>query len=123
MKVVRPTRASDQGLLDQVFGLSIHAGGGIIHNQDTRVEQNGAGDRQPLFLPAGKGDPPLSDQSIVAVRQTHDKIMQPGDFGSCLYFFQAGIRFTVADILPDGSRKKKGILMDDADMPPQRCQS
>ena len=67
-KVVRPVHHPLQRQLDQVLGLGIHAGGGIVEDQDARVGQQGAGDRQALLLPAGKGHAALAHLGIVAVR-------------------------------------------------------
>ena len=41
-------------LLDQLLGLGVHAGGGVVEDQDARVDQQGAGDGDALLLPAGE---------------------------------------------------------------------
>ena len=46
-------RQGGQGLLDQVFVLRVHAGSGLVQDDDGRVFQDGPGDGDPLFLPAG----------------------------------------------------------------------
>ena len=46
-----PLEHSFQGLLDQVLGLGIHRGSGLVQNQDARVGQNRAGQGETLLLP------------------------------------------------------------------------
>ena len=50
-----------QRLLDQVFSLCVDAAGGVIEDEDTRVNEQGAGDGDALLLPARQGHAALAD--------------------------------------------------------------
>ena len=48
--------------------------------------------------------------------------MQAGDFRGFDYLLHRRVRLAVADIFPDGGGKEEGVLVHDADVPPQRFQ-
>ena len=56
-----PGHQGAQRLLDLLLGLGVDARGGVVQDQDARVEEERAGDRDPLLLPAGERDAPLAD--------------------------------------------------------------
>src|SRR5205807_5836386 len=56
-----------QTLLDQRFRFRIEAGGGYIEDQDARIGQDGASDRDALLLAAGKLHPAFADDRVVLV--------------------------------------------------------
>jgi hypothetical protein len=49
-KLVRPFHQAQQGLLDARLGARVHAAGGLIQDQDGRIGQDGARDREQLAL-------------------------------------------------------------------------
>ena len=61
--------------LDLALGLGVDRAGGLVEDQDPRVDQQGAGDRNPLPLAARKRLAPLADQRVVAVGQTQDELV------------------------------------------------
>jgi hypothetical protein len=56
-----------QRILDLGFGLHVDRAGAVIQDQDGGLEQQGAGDGDALFLPAGEVDPALAELGIVAL--------------------------------------------------------
>ena len=66
--------------MDATFGLHIERAGGFVQNQNLRIAQDGAGDGDSLALAAGELHAAITDESVVAVRQFHDKIMRAGFF-------------------------------------------
>ena len=49
-----------QGLLDLELGGHVHAGGGVIQDEDARVHEQGPGDGDALFLAAAEGGSPFA---------------------------------------------------------------
>ena len=43
-----------EGLLDGTLGLGVECAGRLVEHQDPRVAEQGAGDGEPLLLPAGE---------------------------------------------------------------------
>ena len=109
-----------QSQLDQMLCLGIHAGGGIIEDQNARVGQQGAGNCQALLLPAGKRHPALAHLRIVAIWGLHDKIVRLGGLAACLDFCLGGLWFAKGDILADRSREEGCLLQHHADLAAQR---
>ncbi len=73
-----PAHHGVERLLDQILGLHIHAGGGVVEDQDARVEQEGAGDGDALLLAAGERDAALADPGVVAVGEAADEVVERG---------------------------------------------
>ena len=57
------------GVLDQGLRLAVETRGRLIEDQDRRIGQEGARDRDPLALAAGELHAALADQRGVALRQ------------------------------------------------------
>src|SRR6185312_16986004 len=55
-----------QALLNQRFGFGIEAAGGLVQNQDGRVGEQRARDREALALSAGEFDAALAHDGVVA---------------------------------------------------------
>ena len=54
-------------LLNQGFVLQVHISGSFVQNYNRGILQDGAGDGNPLFLPAGERCPALPDDGVVAI--------------------------------------------------------
>ena len=65
--VVRPRIRLRERLLHQPLGLGVERRGGLVQDQDRRVLQDRAGDRDPLALAAGEPAAALADHGVVAV--------------------------------------------------------
>ena len=46
----------------------VDGGGGVVEDEDARVGEQRAGQRDALALAAGQGEPLLADDGVVAVR-------------------------------------------------------
>ena len=64
--VVEPFRISAKALQDAFFGVGVDAGQRVIEDENSRMPQQGAGNRCALFLPAGKRDAAFSNNGIKA---------------------------------------------------------
>src|SRR5687767_14830713 len=62
--------------LDLCFGVEIHTRGGVIEDQNSRIEEQGAGNSYALFLPAREGLSTLTDMRIVAIGERHNEVMR-----------------------------------------------
>ena len=56
-------------VLHEQLGLGVERRGRFVEDQDRRVLQERARDREPLPLPAGQALPALADRRVVAVGQ------------------------------------------------------
>ena len=122
-KEVRPAHQPLQRHLDQPLGLGVHAGGGVVQDQDARVLEQRAGDGDALLLPAGEGDAALAH---AACRSRRASAMM----NSCAWaaWAAATISSSLAsgpakgDVLADRGGKEGRLLQDDADLVAQRAE-
>src|SRR2546421_8913143 len=99
-----------ESLLDQQFGKRVDVGRGFIEDQDARVGEQGAGERDELALADAQVATSLMDRRVVALGQMGDEIVRPhclrGLFNLCVTGFQASI----ADVLADRACEEEGLL-------------
>ena len=100
-----------QALLNVAFAFVIQSGGRFVQDQDPGILQENAGDRDPLFLPAGETGSPFSHKGIVTVRQRDDKVMDVGPLGGFYDLFIGGAGLSVGDIVPDASAEHVYVLL------------
>ena len=98
------------GLLDRHLGSGVHGGGRLVENQDFRIRQEGPGDGQKLPLPLGDVGSALVELHVVAAGHSHDKSVGVGGLGGLHHLLVAGVKLTVADIVPDGAGEQPGVL-------------
>ena len=77
-----------EGLLDEHFGLGVHAGGGVVEDEDPGVHEEGPGDGDALLLAAGEGDAPFADPGVVALGEGFDEFADAGGFGGAFDVFE-----------------------------------
>ena len=104
------------------FRFHIHAGSGIVKNQDGRVDQHGAGNGQALALAAGQSAAAFPHPGIIAIGQVHYLVVQLGDFGGVDNVRLGGVGHPVGNVVPDGGVKEKNILLDNAHIAAQGFQ-
>src|SRR5690606_21703184 len=63
-------------LLDRALGLGVEGRGRLVEDQDRRVLQEDARDRQPLLLTARELHAALADQRVEALRQALDQLLE-----------------------------------------------
>ena len=85
MKVVRPAIRCLQRRRDPRLGGGVQRAGRLVQDQDRRVLQQRAGDRQALALAAGQRRAALADHRVVALRLAHDEVVR---FGHAAGLFQ-----------------------------------
>ena len=61
-----PLHQLGEALLDERLALAVERGGGLVQDQDPRIGEDRARDRDPLALAAGELHAPLADDRVVA---------------------------------------------------------
>ena len=79
ISVVRPCITSASARADLVLLRGVDRGGGVVEDQDTRVGEDRAGDRQPLALATRQREAVLAEQRVVAVGQLADEVVGAGE--------------------------------------------
>ena len=102
--------------LDDRLVLRVHCGQRLVQDQDRRVSQQGAGDRDPLALPARELDAALADDRGVAVRQPRDELVRIRGACGGLDLFRGCVGFPEAYVVFDGAVKKVGVLVHHRDV-------
>ena len=103
-------------LLDITFIIGINTCSRFIQNDNRRVFQNTAGNRNSLLFAAGQGCATFTDDCLESIRQRHDKIIAAGFFCSLIDFFLGSVRFTHADIVVNGILEQVHPLENHADL-------
>ena len=119
MNVVRPAIArSSASKISCSVSLSI-AAVGIVEQQDRRLEQHRARDREALALSAGESVAALAEDRVVALRQRHDEIVRGGDARRFLDLRRRRLGMAEGDVGRDGVGEKKALLENEADVAAQ----
>ena len=111
-----------EALADEGVGARIHRAGGIVEDQDLRLLQEGAGDAEPLLLPAGDVGAPLLDMGVVAVGEGADKLVRLGEPAGLGQLLVGGVFIAPAQILGDRAREELVFLQHHRNSVSQRVQ-
>src|SRR5471032_2345291 len=103
-------------LLDFLFRLRVDRGGGLVEDQDARIDQQRAGDRDALALAAGQALSALTDHRVVGLRQAQDEFVRVRGARGGDDLFARRFRFAVGDVLGDGAEEQEGLLQHEADV-------
>ena len=108
-----------QRRLHQLLGLGVEGTGGLVQQQDRRVAQDRACDRDALALPAGQPRAALTEESVVPGRQLAQKLI--GRSRSCRRFYLSIVSpgTPVADILARAGAEQHRVLRYEGDLPAQ----
>jgi hypothetical protein len=111
-----------QMVQDAIFGLGVHTGERVVEHQDAGAADQRARNGRALFLPAGKREAALPDQSVVAIGKTLDLIGDIGGLGGPANFCIGGVLGPESDVLPNGVAEQERLLRDKSDMASQNLQ-
>ena len=103
-----------------MLGLGVHARRCVVEDQDARIRQKRARNRQALLLPAGQGDAALAHVRIVAIRQTQDELVRLRRARRLFDLRWSGGGTAERNVLADRAREQNRILKHDADLRAQR---
>ena len=73
---VRPGEQPVDRFLHQPLRLRVERGRGFVENEDRRIGEQRAGDRQPLALPAGEPRAALAEHGGIAVGELADEAVR-----------------------------------------------
>lgn len=101
--------------LDLVLRLGVGEGGGLIEDEHRRIDEDRAGDRDALSLPA-REPAVLPEHRVEAVRQGVNLVEHPRRPGRCtdLLFTRAGA--SEGDVVADADREQLWVLQNEPDM-------
>jgi len=102
------------GFLDEHFGVRIHGTRRLIENQDFRVGEQGAGNREQLHLPLREIARLLVQDGLVAFRQGAGEVVHMRRLRGSDDLLIRGAGAPVADVLHDGAVEEPRILQDHA---------
>ena len=85
--------------LDDGFVLRVHARKRLVQQQDRRVLEQRASNRQPLPLTAGQPDGAFSDNGIVPVRQMRDELVRVRGARGVFQLLMSGVRLAEPQII------------------------
>src|SRR5438105_1632241 len=103
-------------MLNKFLRLGIKTGGGFVENQNARVGEDGAGDRNALALPAGKLYAALADDGVVAIGETFGKLIDARDLAGTHDGLVCRIRARESDVLANASIEEKRFLQYHAEL-------
>ena len=109
-------RTSSPILLDVALVVGVDAGRGLVEDDDGRVLEDAAGNRDALLFAAGKRRPAFADQGLVAVRERHDEVVAAGLFRRRLHLLLRGLGTAQGDVVEDGVAEEIDPLEDHADL-------
>src|SRR5437773_4487570 len=99
-----------------VFGVGIHAGKGVIKNQDARIADDRTGNRSSLLLTSGERDTALAYQCFVLLGEILNFRRDVGGFCCGVDVLIAGILFTEGNIFADGFAEQESFLRDETNV-------
>ena len=101
-----PLQRVDNGLL----GGRIQAARRLIKDQNGRVSQNRARDGDPLFLSAGEAATSFRHRSLVAFRESRNKLVGIGRYCGGNDRLIAGIGTAKGNVFADGATEEQRVL-------------
>src|SRR4029450_11382696 len=101
------------------FGERVERARGLVEDEDRRVLEQRARDRQALTLAAGEQSPPLAGVGVEALRQALDDVENLGALARRAQFIVARIGLADAQVLGDRTVEQQDLLENDADVVPQ----
>src|SRR5471032_3298829 len=123
-----PVRDHDDGAADgdarQVLdedglALGVERAGRLVEDQNARLAQQRAGDRQTLLLAAGQVGRVLFEHGVVAHRQALDEFVGAGRRGGFEDFLEGGVGLGDHQVFTHGAAEQEVLLQDHADLAAQ----
>src|SRR5207237_9973706 len=97
-------------LLHQPLGLGVERARRFVEDEDRRVAQDRAGDRDALLLTAGETVAALADDRVITLGQRRDHVMYARRVGGGFDLLVGCVRLREAEGLAHGRREEVGLL-------------
>src|SRR5262249_55067739 len=107
---------------DDALRLRVDRRRGLVEDEDRRLLEKSARDRDPLPLSTGEQDASLAEDGAVAVRQPLDEGVCVRVSGRLYDLVLRGVETAVADVLLDRAGEQQRLLMYEADLAPERLE-
>ena len=105
-----------QRALNLALGLHVDRAGRFVEHQDLRIDQDRAGDGDPLPLAAGQRLPALAHERVVALGQLQHELVSARGARGFEHLGRRRLGQAVGYIFGDGAEKQERVLQHDADM-------
>ena len=109
-----------QAAQDSLFGSRIHAGKGIVQDQNFGIADHGAGDGRALLLAAGERDAALADHGVEFGGELIDFSGDAGDLGGIVNLLVGGVIDAEGEVFAQGLAEQESVLRHVTHRPPQR---
>src|SRR5882762_2394700 len=114
-----PGEQAAESFANEKFRFRVHAGGGFVKDEETRIVGQGAGEIDELALADRKSGAALVDVAGHAFGQGANELAEADFFNGVFDGIAVDAGCAEADIRFDGAGEKKGILKDDAELAAQ----
>src|SRR5579863_6808475 len=102
-------------LMDRPLALVIKRAGSLVKNQNTRIRDERARDRDPLTLASRKGRAALANNRVIALRQFENEFMRAGELSNGDNTIHRHRRIDQRYVLSHGPVEQYVFLQNDAD--------
>ena len=109
-----------EGDMHQPFAFGVEGARRFVEQQDGRILEQRAGNRQPLLLPAREHDAALPHDRIVALLKRHHEIVDQRILGRGEHLGEGRIGAAESNVLGNRAGEDRRFLLDIGEMPPQR---
>ena len=117
--MVRPARDAEQVGIDQRLALRVERAGRLVEDQDARIGDQRARDREPLALAAGEVGRAFLDEGLVAIRHAFDELLGARESGGPHRVLEREARPAGDEVVADRAAEQEVVLQDDAEALPQ----
>ena len=102
------------GVDDGLLGARVHARGGLVQDEDGRVAEHGARDREQLALAGAHRVRIVGEHGVIAVRQGADEVVHVRRPGGLNDLVARGVGAPVGDVLGNRALEQPRVLQDHA---------
>src|SRR5215212_1735158 len=101
---------SIESFLDLRLRIEVNTGGRVIQDENARVEEQGAGNRNALLLSAGERGTAFPNTCVIAIGERQDEVVCLSSFRSSFDLCLRSIRFPKSDVLTDRAAEQRCFL-------------
>jgi hypothetical protein len=117
-----PTHHGAHRLADLAFLGRVHGTGCVVEHEHSGIGHDRPCDGDALPLATAQGVPPLTDHGVVAVGQSADELVCPGQSSGALEHLLGSVRHCESDVAAHSVVEQQRVLEHDAHGAPQRGQ-